>query len=383
MAQAANPNDDDIQPLRIGKCIERYIDNRRGELSDATIRSVRSRWRWFEQFCDAYDVEYTTDLNRPLLSKYKQKRREMGRDPNPVTMVTQLNTVKNILQHLADWGFAEPNLHQAIHVPELRDKEDVKENAIDPEVALRVLEYLRRYEWASRQHVVFELIFTTTMRSGTVRALDIDDIHWEDNLIGAQHRPKSGTPLKNKQHGERLIAVPDRTTEMLKDWINNQRPTPNDPSSRRRPLIATQHGRASKTTIQSDVYGVMRPQYIGEECNCTREHAEKSWRSRLGDEEFERRRRSSNHEIDLSCAASNKNNASTCVDVEGPHALRKAAVKYHIDNGWDEKLHQLSDRANAEEEVLRKHYDQATEKERAERRRDTMDDMDFNSEQQD
>lgn len=96
--------------------------------------------------------------------------------------------------------------------------------------------------------------------------------------------------------------------------------------------------------IQTDVYDALRPARVGEECSCNGR-----------------------------CNANGKNDAYVCEDSGGPHAVRATSITYHLNQGWP--IEYVSDGADCSEKVIEKHYDEATETEKMERRRDFVDDL--------
>lgn len=76
------------------------------------------------------------------------------------------------------------------------------------------------------------------MRRGAAQALDLEDYHRDEQYLEVVHRPDSGTPLKNGDGGERLVAVSDGVADLLTDWIDEQRPAITDDNGRQ-PLLAT------------------------------------------------------------------------------------------------------------------------------------------------
>ncbi len=70
-----------------------YINDRRAEIADATIRSHRSRLNHWITYCNDHDIE-TLDERSPMQAhKYKAWRRDRG-DINHVTLKTQLDTLR-------------------------------------------------------------------------------------------------------------------------------------------------------------------------------------------------------------------------------------------------------------------------------------------------
>jgi hypothetical protein len=68
-----------------------------------------------------------------------------------------------------------------------------------------------------------------------------------------------------------------------------------------------------------------------------------------------------------------RNKASKCRSSVSPHAIRRGAITNHLSKDVPEKV--VSDRMNVGLDVLEKHYDQRSESEKAEQRRDYLDEL--------
>jgi len=136
---------------------------------------------------------------------------------------------------------------------------------LDTERAQQVLTHLEKYKYSSIEHVALSLMWHTMMRVGGVHALDVEDYDAEEKCIEVHHRPETGTPIKNKGDGERLVALSERLCNLLDDWISDKRPDVTDDHGRH-PLVATSTGRASKSTLRSYVYSWTRPCEYGADC---------------------------------------------------------------------------------------------------------------------
>lgn len=133
-----------------------------------------------------------------------------------------------------------------------------------------------------------------------------------------------------------MNVVSRRVASVIEDWIDGPRPAVTDDHGRR-PLFATEHGRAHKGTLRTDCYAVTRPCWYGEPCPHDRDPP--------------------------TCDAANLDGASGCPSSRSPHDLRSGRVTaYRLD---DAPRDVVSDRLDASEDVLDRHYDRRNARQRA------------------
>lgn len=113
------------------------------------------------------------------------------------------------------------------------------------------------------------------------------------------------------------------------------------------PILGTRNGRMSKTTFQRNIYTLTRPCHYTNDCPHGRE-------------------------ID-DCEATSYNTASKCPSSMSPHALRKGAVTAHRKSDVSKDV--VGERMDMSGDVLDKHYDKRTEKEKMETRKQYLDNL--------
>jgi site-specific recombinase XerD len=334
-----------LEPIEPAQALEMYLADRESEATQSTIRSHRARLRPFIQWCDEKDIDNLNDLTGRLLHEYRLWRRDEG-DINVVTEKTQMDTVRVFIRWLESIDGVEEGLNHKVLSPDLSDGDNVRSVMLESEEAVQLQEYLAKYHYASRIHVIVSLMWHSTMRIGAMHALDKGDYNSDEQYIEVVHRPDSDTPIKNGEDGERHIALSEEVCEMLDSWIADQRPDVTDEYGRE-PLITTTSGRAHLSTIRGDCYRVTRPCFYTSECP---------------------------HDRDIEdCEAADYNSASKCPSSISPHAFRRGGITHHLTN--DVPKHVVSGRANVSTGVLEKHYDQRSEKEQMENRREYLDNI--------
>ncbi|WP_049923916.1 tyrosine-type recombinase/integrase [Halopiger djelfimassiliensis] len=339
-----NPNGQ-LEPLDPSEALELYIADRQTDgASEATLRSHRSRLGHFLDWCEAEDIDNLNDLTGRDLQRYKVWRSDFG--INRVTLKTQLDTLRVFIRWCESVDAVTNDLSESIVSPNLTNGENSRDEMLDTETAEAALDWHRRYQYASEQHVVLRLAWRTWMRRGAIRALDLDDYHPDEEYVEVVHRPESDTPIKNKEAGERHVALDTGTCTILNDYLNQHRHDVTDDHGRN-PLITTPQGRPHVQTIQTWVYAATRPCQWGD-CPDDRDPDE--------------------------CGpAVDRSQSSSCPASVSPHPVRRGGITHALRE--EVPIQVVSDRANASAEVLEEHYSQLTNKEKMEQRRDYLDNL--------
>ena len=339
---------DDLDPITPEAAVQYYLDARRYDLRETTLRTHESRIRSFIHWLQAQDIQNMNDVDLQTVHSYRVYKREDNGDDdtcNSVTMQGQVSTVRRFLDHIADIDGVSEELPERIRLPNV-DGDGTSDDQLDSGRANAILDYLHEYRYASAQHVTLLIMWRTSARRGGVRALDLDDFEPDDQALCFRHRPETGTPLKNGDGGERDVSLTAHTTEVIKDYLDSpDRPSVEDDHGRT-PLITTRFGRPSVTTLQNSVYRLTRPCIIGEPCP---------------------------HDYDPdTCEYKTSDGASGCPSSVAPHAVRTGSITAHRDAGTPREV--VSDRGDVSEKILEKHYDKASKRQRMRRRRDHLPD---------
>lgn len=342
----------ELEPISPGRAIEMYLEGRRDELSEQTLPSHVYRLEAFEQWCNEEGIENLNELTGRDLYAFRVWRREGqgdGRDElAPITLRGQLATVRAFLRFCSDIDAVPEDLFDKVPLPSVAASEEVSDSTLEPDRAVEILDYLERYEYASRRHVTLLLLWHTGARAGGIRALDVDDCELDTDNPGVEfrHRPETGTPLKNGEKGERWNSISGYVAGVLDDYIRGPRQRVTDDHGRK-PLIATSRGRVAVSTIRDGLYCITRPCWRGAGCPHDRDIEE--------------------------CEATNYVGASKCPSSRSPHDVRSGRVTAYRQQDVPRRV--VSDRLDASENVLDKHYDRRSERQKANQRRDYLPDL--------
>lgn len=335
--------DHDLEPLSPERAKEMYEQQRQDEVTDRTLQAHHYRLVHFVRWCGEEGVDNMNDLTGRKLHEYRLWRKEDG-DLKPISLRGQLETLRVFIRFCETIDAAPEGLYEKIRLPPLSTQDEQREEILTSEQAEEVLDYLRRFEYASRQHTLLRLLWHTGMRLGAVHGLDVGDYDSDEERLLVRHRPETMTCLKNGDEGERLIALDPQTCTVLDDWISHQRPDVTD-NHGRDPLFTTDQGRLAQTTIRETVYRATRPCYIGDECPHDRNPDD--------------------------CKGTRHGYHSRCPSSVSPHSIRRGAITHFLTEEVPEKV--VSDRMNVSPEVLDKHYDRRTEEVKVEQRRAYLD----------
>ncbi|ELZ96433.1 phage integrase/site-specific recombinase [Haloferax mucosum ATCC BAA-1512] len=343
MTEPQNP----LEPLEPRTAVEMYLNDRRGEVSSATHQSHGYRLERFVEWCDENAIENLNPLTGRDIQSYKISRKRDGLVPT--SLKGQLDTLRVFLRFCASINGVHPELPETVNSPSLTDDEKRGTDVIRNRRADRILAHRSKYDYASRKHAQFRLLWATGMRMGAARSIDLTDLNIKNQYVDLHHRPETETPLKNNVRGEREIALDTQTVNVLRDYIDENRENSTDDYGRE-PLLTTEFGRASDNSVRAWTYQMTRPCMAGMECP----HGRKPETCEAVD-------------------GVSRMSASKCPDSVAPHAIRRGAITHHLAQDTPTKV--VSDRMNVGMDVLEEHYDARSEHEKMEQRRNHLPDI--------
>lgn len=340
-----------LEPLSPSEAVNLYIEAR-DDATEQTLEGQYYRLRAFIQWCDEEGIANLNNLSGRDLYAYRVWRREggysdEGKELKTVTLRGDMGTLRAFLRFCAEVEAVPESLYEQVPLPQVNPGQDVSDSTLEPDRAVEIVDWLDRYEYASRRHVIVLLFWHTGCRTGGLRALDLGDVDLHGDRPRADgpavhfvHRPDKGTPLKNKEKGERWNAIGPHVAQVLEDYIEGPRVDETDEHGRA-PLVTTENGRVSTSCCRDTLYRVTRPCWRGEECP---------------------------HDEDPdTCEWADYSKMSKCPSSRSPHDVRSGRVTAHRLADEDRSL--VSDRMNASGEILDKHYDRRSKRQKAEQRR--------------
>jgi len=353
---------DDLEPLEPREAFEMWLDRQRTEKSEATVQSYYYRVKQFVEWCedeDRGDIQNLNNLTGRDFFRYDSDRRSDGLTIN--TIKNQLNTTRLFLEFCVSIEGVPQGVPQKANVPKVSKDARSDDTTLQPDRAKEILENLSRYRYASRDHAMFALAWSTGARVGAMRGLDVGDCYLtEDDLVPLdidddediqapfvffRHRPEEDTPLKNQEAGERPVSLPDEVGEVLQEYIDVRREDITDEYGREPLFPAPKTGsRVTKGALRTRMYILTQPCRFGD-CPHGRDPDE--------------------------CKALEHGYESQCPSARSPHPIRSGSITHQRDQGIPPEV--VSARVNASAEVIRTHYDRPNHLRRMESRRRHLD----------
>lgn len=322
----------------------RYLKKKQSHVTDKTYYNYKTALKRFLEYLDERGIDNMNHVDSDEIVRFEEWRLS---DVKPITCRNDMRTIKNFIQFSETIQAVPVGLHELVKPTKVSTDDEICDDVLTREESNAILTHLGKYEYASLRHVVLLLLWKCGMRIGGLRAIDVGDFDRPRSVVEIRHRPETGTPLKRKENSERDVIITPEAADIVRDYIKTNRPDSTDDYGRKA-LIATEYGRASRTTITQHVYIATQPcSYNGGECP------------------FDR---------DLNtCEANYWGHASKCPSSVSPHALRRGYVTAARNAGQPKDV--TGERVNMSGKILEKHYDKGSYDEKAERRRDYLKDI--------
>lgn len=314
------------------------------EQSSETLRNYGTVENLWTGFCAEHDIEVMSEVTGADLMRFK--RMLMSDDIATSTVGQYLSVLRAFFRHCEQIECVRDGL--ADKVPEVTTPDGTRDEKIDQDTAEAILDYFEQFRYACRQHVEMALCWETAMRAGAMRSIDGSDCYLDRDApyIELVHRPDQGTALKNKEKSERRVNLPAGLAELIRDYIEYNRPDVTDEHGRE-PLLATSHGRVTYNTIRRDFRGMTRPCVYANECPHDRDP-------------------------DECLGAGGKQNADECPSTVSCHPVRRGSITHrHLDRDIPEEV--ISSRCDVSKEIMQRHYDRQDKETKARIRRDHLD----------
>lgn len=326
----------DLDPIDPSTAQQLYLDHKASQAMEKTVQGYRYRTNHFVRWCDENDIDNMNDLTGRHVHEYRLWRKEDG-DLNTVSLQTQVCTIRVFLRWCGSIEAVDPNLYTKVIIPKAPPEDQQRDELLESERAEEILSYLMQFYCASIQHVVLALLWETGMRIGAAKGLDVRDVNLDDRFLSLNHRPETGTPLKNGSSGERLVAISPDLTRLLEDHIEYMRNDLTDDAGRE-PLLTSQYGRPARSTMRRYIYDITAPCFL-----------------------------------DRECPGCESDTDASCPESVTPHAVRRGSITHFLTK--DVPTEVVGDRMDVSRKILDKHYDRRSEEVKLEQRRSYLDNV--------
>lgn len=272
----SNDKPGNLEPIDPSTARKLYLEHKRTEAAPRTVESHTYRTSHFVRWCDEVGIDDMNVLSGRDLHKFRLWRKEDG-DLNAVSLRTQMSTFRVFLKFCASIDAVSTDLPSKVMVPTVSAEEQQRDTLLDKDHMEAILQKLHKFEYSSERHTLLAILFETGIRVGALRGVDLGDLHLDEEYFEVHHRPETGTGIKNQSRGERPIAISGELREVIEGYIENARFEITD-SYNRRPLLTTQNGRMSRSTMRRYVYDVSAPCFLDWDCPNCQADSEKSVR---------------------------------------------------------------------------------------------------------
>lgn len=344
---------------------------KRQDKSESTVQSYRYRIKPFLTYLQENGIDDLSEVTTRDIKEFETVRYNANLERQ--TINNQFGTLRLFLQFCTELNAVNRDVAKAVEVPDLTKDDRVNTEKLITQRAQPILEELEKYEYALRDHVIFLLLWRTTIRIGALHSLDLRDIYLDEEDLERVRRELSSegfapkvvetilddlelpfirirhseeTALKNRKDGERTINIADWAGEILEDYIRVNGTEVTDDHGRK-PLLSLMKGdgRLSRAAIRNHVYILTQPCEFGGDCPHDRDPE--------------------------TCGAREHGQGSKCPSSRSPHKIRTGAITHHRDRGWPTSA--LSEKANTSEELVEGVYDQPEQFIRGAGRREFLD----------
>ncbi len=333
-----------LQSITPEEAVSWYLRYRRNELAESSLYTHRSSLNHFVEWADIVGMDDLNQIDGRKIQQYFDWRVEEA--PNSVDKLapksekTQIDITRKFIEYCASIEAVPFGLHEKIPPFRIKEADEVREEMIEVDQTEKILDYLSKYHYASRAHVIWTILAEFGPRIGALQSLDVDDFYPDQEALRLQHLPENGTPLKNDAKSERYVSlIRSDTVDVLSDYIDTHRIDVTDDYGRQ-PLLTTRNGRIGSSTIRKIVYRWSCPNSLGDDCN----HPDS---------------------MTLSDAWRCSNNAC-------PHMVRRGVITHLLRR--DVPINAVSGRCDVSPVVIKQHYDGRTDEERMDVRRRVIED---------
>jgi len=327
----------------------RWLDRRRADVSEQSLSTFHYRLKLFVEWCEDQDIGSMAAVDGWTVDEYQHYRHQHAK---PITLNKELGTLQQFLEYCHNIGLVAEHVPEAIERPKLSKHQKTDETMLAANAAETLLAHYRDTpaERATRGHALLEVLWHVGCRVGGLRSLDLRDFDREEQWLRFEHRPETGTTLKNGRDGERYVGLLDEPAAVLAEHVAVGRADITDDHGRQ-PLFPSRQGRPTTGTIRSWTQLATVP-CIHRECPHGKTRPTCEW---------------------LSHSA-----VSKCPSSRSPHHVRTGSVTWQRSRGVPVEV--VAARVNASVDTIETYYDKEDPRAELEaRRRGHLDNLELDN----
>lgn len=320
-----------------------FLQSKKGTVKQSSYRAYRFPTRHFTEFLEAQRIENMREVDGFHIENWKVSRRAEG--IAPATFKSNVKQVATFLRWCERTNIVQSGVGDKVEIPNIAVEDEASHEKVSHDRSIQISNYLSTFEYGTRQHAIFSLLWESGCRISGAISLDLADFSPDEKRLEFHDRKDTETPLKNGTKGERNITLSEELVRILSDYVEINRDDVRDDFNRK-PLFTTQHGRVTRQRVYKNTVGFTRPCVYKNHCP----HGKA---------------------VDRCTAAQQKKRAFDCPSSTSMHPIRRGSITYHLNQGWPKE--KVSERCDVSLDVLDKHYNEQTKEDERETRRKYVD----------
>lgn len=289
--------------LAASEAVDQFLAHVEEHRADKTLRNYRHRLDTFLEWADDRGGETVDDLDAAAVEDYREFLE--GRDGSPLTVKGKMSAFRQLLVYCAERGVVDDELPEQVTLPRVANDSVDVDDRLDAAAARPLVSFYRGSvrHYGTAQHLTLELVWNIGASIQHLRVLDVDDWNSETRELSFRSRPS--TELRNPKNGQRTVTVPVPVADVLEFWLERERPDKTDDAGRA-PLLATNRGRPSATSIRSWCYQATQPCVAA---TCPHDRSRET------------------------CEFTERSHASKCPSSRSPQAVRVGSIVWQLRRG--------------------------------------------------
>jgi hypothetical protein len=179
--EMSSTTDHDLREVSVQRAAERFKKWAKDEYQPSTYENHCTTVNQFVAWLSGTDYALT-EIDGWALGEYRDWLREQ--DYANVTRKQYLSQLRVFLRWASRRNVMRDGLDDKVELPDLSHDDVRSDTSIGPDRVQRILDYIDRYQRASREHTIVLPLFRTGARLGAIRGVDLSMVHlWIDGSV--------------------------------------------------------------------------------------------------------------------------------------------------------------------------------------------------------